>query len=205
MPPTGNMNFNGGCPAGLVGCTDRGGGALTLDPALSLTPGTMVLPGHEGRCRDQCHLKPGVYIVNSLSFNGGATLTLDIDPAVVPAQQVIFQVAGQNTNTPIDFTGGTIANETYDPSRFQIFYAGNKNVKLTGGAVVGGAGLCTECKHLIRRWWQLLRSRRLRQDHRHGRREHPLRPESGQGGADSWKSHARFVYVEQFLRLIGQQ
>ena len=80
------------------------------------------------------HLKPGVYIVNSLSFQGGATLTVDIDTAVVPAQQVIFQVAGQNTNSPIDFTGGTIANDTYDPSRFQIFYAGDKNVKLTGGA-----------------------------------------------------------------------
>ena len=134
MPATGNMNFNGGCPGGLVGCTNLGGGALTLDPALSLTPGTMVIPDMRVGAGTNIHLKPGVYIVNSLAFNGGATLTLDIDPAVVPAQQVVFQVAGQSSNTPIDFTGGAIANETYDPSRFQIFYAGDKNVKLTGGA-----------------------------------------------------------------------
>ncbi len=136
MPPTGNLNFNG-CPGGLVGCTSVGVGTITLDPALSLTPGTMVLPDVRVGGGLNVHLKPGVYIVNSLSFQGGGTLTVDIDTAVVPAQQVVFQVAGQNIPAggyAIDFNGGTIANDTYDPSRFQIFYGGDRKVRLTGGS-----------------------------------------------------------------------
>jgi hypothetical protein len=131
MPPTGNQAFNGGCNLlTLLFCSNQGGGAITLDPALSLTPGTIVLSDVRLGAGTTMTLKPGVYIVNSLSFNGGATL--QVDPAA--NGPVIIQVAGQTTNTPIDFTGGTISNPTYDPSRFQIFYAGDKNVKLTGGA-----------------------------------------------------------------------
>ena len=131
MPPTGNQAFNGGCNLlALLFCSNQGGGSITLDPALSLTPGTIVLADMRVGAGTNITLKPGTYIVNSLSFQGGGTIKVD------PASNgpVIIQVAGQNTNTPIDFTGGSISNPTYDPSRLQIFYAGDKNVKLTGGA-----------------------------------------------------------------------
>jgi hypothetical protein len=136
MPPTGIQNFNGGCAPGLgAACANMGGGVVRLDPSLSATPGTLVLADMRVGAGTNIRMKPGVYIVNSIAFNGGASITVDVDPAVVPAQQVIFQVAGQGTvNTPIDFTGGTIVNQTYDPSRFQIFYSGTRNVRLTGGA-----------------------------------------------------------------------
>jgi hypothetical protein len=131
-PPTGNQNFNGDC-AGVPApvCTAPGGGVVNLDPALSATPGTLVLADMRIGAGTSLHLKPGVYIVNSITFNGAATIFID---SASPAERVIVQVAGKDTNTPIDFTGGTISNLTYDPARFQLFYGGDKAVKLVGGA-----------------------------------------------------------------------
>ena len=132
LPPTGNQTFNAGCPAGtLLFCAPNGGTPI-LDPAL--VGGTITLADMRVTAGTTLRLKPGVYVVNSVTLAGGATLVADINPAVVPAEQVIFQVAGQNTNTPIDLTGGSLSNPTYDPSRLRFFYAGDKQVKLTGGA-----------------------------------------------------------------------
>jgi PilX N-terminal len=128
LPPTGNQTFNGGCAAGTAAFCSVAGGVVTIDP--SLVGGTVTLADVRVQGGMNLHLKPGVYIVNSVSFSGNSTLTLDTSVA----GSVVVQVAGQNSNTPIDFTGGSISNPTYDPSRFQIFYAGDKNVKLTGGA-----------------------------------------------------------------------
>ena len=51
---------------------------------------------------------------------------------------VVMNVSGKTATgdlaTPIDFAGGTIANATYDPSKFQILYAGSGTVKVVGGA-----------------------------------------------------------------------
>lgn len=133
LPPTGNQTFNGGCAAGtFLFCANLGGGVSSIDP--SLVGGTVTLADMRVGGGMTLRLKPGVYVVNSLSFQGNATIEIDVDPAAVPAQQVIFQVAGQMNNTPIDMTGGTIANTTFDPTRFQMFYGGDKGVKLTGGA-----------------------------------------------------------------------
>jgi hypothetical protein len=132
MPPTGFVTFNGSCPASTLTYCAGAGSSVTLDPALS--GGTIVLGDVRVAANTNMTLKPGVYIVNSVDFSGGASITVDVDTAAVPAQQVVIQVAGQNSNTPIDFTGGTIVNSTYDPSRLQIFYAGDRNVRLTGGA-----------------------------------------------------------------------
>lgn len=132
MPPTGNVQFNGSCPLITVTYCTGAGSSVTLDPALN--GGTIVLGDVRVAAKSNMTLKPGVYIVNSLSFGGNATITIDVDTSAVPAQQVIFQVAGQGTNSPIDFVGGSITNTTYDPSRFQMFYAGDKTVKLTGGS-----------------------------------------------------------------------
>jgi hypothetical protein len=132
LPPMGNMNFNGNC-AGVAApaCTAPGGGVVNLDPALSATPGTIVLADMRIGAGTNLHLKPGIYIVNSIVFTGNATITID---SASPAERVIIKVAGQNTNNPIDLTGGTVSNLTYDPARFQMFYGGDKNVKLNGGA-----------------------------------------------------------------------
>ena len=131
LPPTGNQNFNNACPFG-AGCAYSGAtNTFTLDPAA--TGGTMTLADMRVGANKIVRLKPGVYIMNSIAFQGGATIVIDVDPAQ-PAQQVIFRVAGVGVNTPIDFTGGSITNTTYDPARFQILYAGTGNMKLVGGA-----------------------------------------------------------------------
>ena len=44
-----------------------------------------------------------------------------------------FRVAGQSQTTPIDLSGGSISNLTYNPTALQFVYGGTGNVKLTGG------------------------------------------------------------------------
>jgi hypothetical protein len=51
----------------------------------------------------------------------------------VPTDPVLFNVAGVGVMTPINFVGGSISNPSYDPTLMQILYAGDKDVKLTGG------------------------------------------------------------------------
>ena len=94
---------------------------------------------------------PGVTSVitmNSIKLNGNATLKL-LGP-------VVLNIVGTDQTIPIDFTGGSVSNEntktdpvtglpvidpvtglpvpTFDPSTFQIQYAGSGAVKLNGGA-----------------------------------------------------------------------
>ena len=113
-----------------AGCTSSGA-TFTLDPAA--TGGTLTLADVRVGSNKTLRLKPGIYVLNSISFNGNVDIVIDVDPAQ-PAQQVIFRVAGVGQTTPIDFTGGTIANTTYDPARFQILYGGTGGMKLTGGS-----------------------------------------------------------------------
>ena len=136
MPPTTSFGFskNGGCPGGMARCTANsaaGNEGATLTPETQLSclcsvPAALVLGDVSVTGGAKLHLNKGTYIVNSLSFAGNSELVLDSGP-------VIFQVAGQNSNTPIDFTGGTIANSTYNPAMMQFVYGGTDHIKLTGG------------------------------------------------------------------------
>ena len=80
--------------------------------------------------------------INSIKINGNAT--------VVILGNVVLNVVGSGETTPIDFTGGSVSNQnaidpvthlpvwTYDPSTFQVEYAGSGAVKLNGGAHMVG-------------------------------------------------------------------
>jgi hypothetical protein len=71
--------------------------------------------------------------VNSVKLSGGATLALDSSPAT----SVVMNLAGQgidSSGTVLDFTGGSLSTGSYDPSTFQILYAGTSNLKMTGNA-----------------------------------------------------------------------
>ena len=126
MPPTGALNFNGGCPAAaLAYCTDLGGNVVRLTPPAGGIPDMRVGAG------TTVMLTPGIYNINSITFNGNATIALDTSSG--SPDPVIFNVAGVGSSVPIDLTGGTIANATYDPARMQILYGGNAEVRLTGG------------------------------------------------------------------------
>jgi Tfp pilus assembly protein PilX len=136
LPPTSNYQFNssGSCPGGLTGAQCAGDGAAgstTLTPETALScgcsnPAALVLGDVSVSGGGKLHLRAGTYIINSLSFSGNSHLVLDSGP-------VVIKVAGQMNNTPINFVGGTISNNTYDPAMLQFFYAGNKTIKLTGG------------------------------------------------------------------------
>jgi hypothetical protein len=77
--------------------------------------------------------------MNSITINGNATLKIQ--------GHVVLNVVGTGETTPIDFTGGSVTNvntainpatglpvQSYDPSTFQVEYAGTGSVKLNGGA-----------------------------------------------------------------------
>jgi hypothetical protein len=105
LPPTGNVNISGGAN-------------------VTYAPGTYADIKLSGG--STLHFTAGTYIVNSISLSGGSTLIIDSGP-------VILQVAGTGATNPIDFSGGTISNATYNPLNFQVNYAGTGGVKLSGG------------------------------------------------------------------------
>ena len=70
--------------------------------------------------------------VNSFSMSGNSNLELGSTPADT---SVVMNVAGTGvTGDVVDFTGGSFLNATFDPSKFQILYAGTGSMKLAGGA-----------------------------------------------------------------------
>lgn len=115
----------------------------TGDLTVSNTQNLTKPPGSYGdiSVRGQLHLTTGVYNINSITMEAGGNLYIDSGP-------VILNVAGYNSagnpstgymNTPIDFTGQSIAtNSGLDPEMFQITYAGNGNIKMAGGADTAG-------------------------------------------------------------------
>jgi len=69
--------------------------------------------------------------VNSFTQNSGAKITLGTNTAVT------MNVVGTGQATPLDLSGGGFVNGSFDPSKFQILYAGTGALELTGG--VGAA------------------------------------------------------------------
>ena len=132
LPPQTSDSFTkaGGCPAGASYCTVSSNGATITPPSAStkVTLGNVSV-GNQA----ELHLAAGIYVVNSLSFGAQGTIIVD-GPG-----PVIFQVAGQNQDTPIDFTGGSFVNSNYDSNKFQIFYGGTGEIKMVGGS--GAAGV----------------------------------------------------------------
>ena len=54
---------------------------------------------------------------------------------VLDSVPVIINITGTGGGTVADFTGGAVVNSTsWDPSTFQINYAGNGTISLKGGA-----------------------------------------------------------------------
>jgi hypothetical protein len=67
--------------------------------------------------------------VNTFSMSGGSSLVL------ATGTSVVMNVAGAGVSsgaTVVDFTGGTVTNASYDPSKLQILYAGTNKIKAGG-------------------------------------------------------------------------
>jgi hypothetical protein len=127
LPPIGTVTFNGGCPAEAIAasqCTSAGG-ITTMQPTAgqtSVTLGNVNLTGGA-----VLRLEAGTYIVNSLKLTGNSSIQVASGP-------VVFQVAGRMEAIPIDMTGGSVSNGTYDPMQLQFVYAGTNEVRMRGGA-----------------------------------------------------------------------
>jgi hypothetical protein len=74
---------------------------------------------------------PGVYNINCIRLSGGAIL--NISPST---QQVVLNVTGTSCSgsTPIDFSGGSVANTSGIAANLLVNYAGTQQVKLSGGS-----------------------------------------------------------------------
>ena len=104
MPPTGNVTINANTTYAPGSYAD-----------IRVTAGAIL------------HLTAGTYNINSITLTGNAQLVIDSGP-------VILNVAGQGQTTPIDFTGGSVSNDSFDPAKFQIEYAGTGHIELNGGS-----------------------------------------------------------------------
>jgi hypothetical protein len=128
LPPVTSQTFskNGGCPVGAgIYCSASANGATFTPPTAS----TIVTLGNVSATANAVlHLSAGIYVVNSISLASQVEIVLD-GPG-----PVIFQVAGVGEATPIDMTGGTTTNATFNPSMLQFIYGGTGNVKLAGGS-----------------------------------------------------------------------
>ena len=60
--------------------------------------------------------------------------TISQSGIIIDSGPVVLNIAGQSQPTPIDFSGGAVTNASFDPSIFQVLYAGSGNIKLVGGA-----------------------------------------------------------------------
>jgi hypothetical protein len=109
-------------PAGVPVTAYDGNGQLLLNGA---SVGNVSVDAHSTLTLGA----PGVTSVinmNSLTINGNANLII--------LGHVILNIVGAGQATPIDFTGGSVSNSSFDPTTFQVEYAGAGEVKLNGGA-----------------------------------------------------------------------
>ena len=103
-------------------CSSTTAGVITL----AVSAGPLVLGNIRVSGGATVHLTAGTYNVNSLVLSGNSNLVIDSGP-------VVMNVLGQDQNTAIDLTGGTTTNTSFNPSNFQIQYAGTGGVKMSGG------------------------------------------------------------------------
>lgn len=156
VPPTTTMTVatnNPSCASFPLGsCAPSSDGGLRITGGS--TPATATLLGNVN-VKGILHLTPPagalpgspVYInINSLNTNGTPTIVIDPIPipGTVPMQftndyaDIIVNVAGTGQATPVDMTGGTLANYSLNPATFQIVYAGAGQITLNGNSKAAG-------------------------------------------------------------------
>ena len=116
-----------GAPYGNYGNISGSGNAvIELQPAVV---GNVCEPG-------------GIFYVNSISLSGNATIQLDPCPSTTTTpgayQNVVVEVVGQGTTTPLTLTGNGLTNESLNATMVQFQYAGTGNITLTGNGTSAG-------------------------------------------------------------------
>ena len=109
--------------AGSTGCYGDISNSITLMPTIT---GTYGQPGYS--CTG------ATYYINTISLNGGKSLTVGTCPDG-SYQPIVLNVVDVNSaTTPIDIGGGSIANASLNPAMLQIQYAGMGAIKVHGGS-----------------------------------------------------------------------
>jgi len=105
------------CYGGNGSC--NGGSSISTSPLGDVTiKGSVTLVGGTAG-------NPKVYNMNSLTFNGGGSLSV--------SGPVIINLAGNNVTTVLDATGNSFSNSTYVPGNLVINYGGTDQMYLGGG------------------------------------------------------------------------
>lgn len=152
-PPTSNMSISASdtcasitLPAGATCSGASAATGLTINPnGQTITWGDVSLSGGA-----KMTLRGGTYNVNSISESGGSTMTTSLGTVTLTVSKdfsmsgnsmlttntttLLKVVSTSTSNTPVDFSGGTVSNPSYLPTRFQITYGGTKDMKLSGGS-----------------------------------------------------------------------
>jgi hypothetical protein len=120
-PPTTTQNISGSCGT-VSGCSSAGGSkSVNLAPGgygnLSASGGTTL------------HLSAGTYNFNSLTLSGNSILYVDSGPVIINLAGASLSASG----TALDLSGGSIVNPSEVTSNLQIYYAGSKACKVSGG------------------------------------------------------------------------
>jgi hypothetical protein len=130
LPTSGGTLTPGNTPgcAGGTGCYGDISNSITLMPTITGTYGSPGPPSYS--CTG------ATYYINTLMLNGGKSLTVGTcpDPGHTYQPIVLNIVDVNNSGTPIDIGGGSIANASLNPSFLQIQYAGTGNIKVHGGS-----------------------------------------------------------------------
>jgi len=112
-------------PTGVPTTAYNGNGQTLLDGAkvgnVTINTGTLTLCVPNATC---------TISVNSINLAGHATIL------IATGATVILNVVGQGVTNPIDLTGGSTVNASFDPTHFQILYAGTGQVYLGGNSAL---------------------------------------------------------------------
>lgn len=125
VPPTTSDSFTKTSGCGATPSCSSSGADITLTGGSQAAP--LTLGNVNVTVKGVLHLTAGYYNFNSINVGALSSIVIDSGP-------VVLNIAGEGESTPIDFSGGSVTNGSFDPAKFQVLYAGTGKIKLVGGA-----------------------------------------------------------------------
>ena len=143
VPPTTALSYNGSTNCTVLSATllaIPGNTGITVTGSSGAciinTNGTTLLLGNVSTTGGTLTIAGGTSTaanvnVNTFTMSGNSSL------AIASGTSLTMNVAGTGVasgGNVLDFTGGSFSNSSFDPSKFQIIYAGTNEIKAVGGS-----------------------------------------------------------------------